>query len=548
MNAEFEKIVKEDSPWHDPSNTEWYLRDGALREVIEADKKGLYEPPKIKFFLERDFFRQLIDNPDEYGVVILRGPRRIGKTSTLKYLIKEFLDRKIDPNYFVYLSLDRDELFIKNGKKRFLRELIKTTIETYRKGDKPLIIILDEVTFYEGWARALKNLIDEGVIGPGIGVIATGSYSLDLSSAKRELSGRFGPLGEKFSGDLFFFPRRFIEVAESSLGEEFKNFVARNFGKFGRRAGMIEYLTGAQTKSNNLRFNYEWILNQLIDNYYDGLHDLFENIYTYTGGYPKSFYDAIISKREGEIRIDDARYRDDIYNLLITDSKKFDLSEDVLGSILQKIEFPSMQISEEHLAIQNVKKDEMQKYIHYLRASGLFEFTPCISSPSQIDVKNLLVTPSREKMKLVVTDSAAFISIYLCSRGITYDILEKSKTVISENRKIRELLFESIVLSHLIRSPIIRRSPLIENVGYILFEEKEVVDALAWYVNWKNELILLAIEAKSKGIKIKEIEEKSRILREEFNIKRLIVVSNNKEIEINKDYIIIPMEVSLLFL
>jgi len=151
-------------------------------------------------------------------------------------------------------------------------------------------------------------------------------------------------------------------------------------------------------------------------------------------------------------------------------------------------------------------------------------------------------------MKLVVTDSAAFISIYLCSRGITYDILEKSKTVISENRKIRELLFESIVLSHLIRSPIIRRSPLIENVGYILFEEKEVVDALAWYVNWKNELILLAIEAKSKGIKIKEIEEKSRILREEFNIKRLIVVSNNKEIEINKDYIIIPMEVSLLFL
>jgi len=115
MNEKFDRIVSEDSPWHDPSNTEWYVRDGALREVIEADKRGLYESPKIKFFLERDFFRQLINNPNKYGVVILRGPRRIGKTSTLKYLIKEFLDRKIDPNYFVYLSLDRDELFIKNG-------------------------------------------------------------------------------------------------------------------------------------------------------------------------------------------------------------------------------------------------------------------------------------------------------------------------------------------------------------------------------------------------------------------------------------------------
>ena len=110
MNIEIKKIILEDSPWHDPSNKEWFRRDGALREVIKAEEEGLSHPPKIKFTLQKHFFNEIFKDPQKYGIIVLRGPRRIGKTSTIKYLIKEYLEKGYDPTSFIYLSLDKDEI------------------------------------------------------------------------------------------------------------------------------------------------------------------------------------------------------------------------------------------------------------------------------------------------------------------------------------------------------------------------------------------------------------------------------------------------------
>lgn len=267
---------------------------------MDADNEGLYKPPKIYYFLKEKFFEPLYSNNRDYGVLIIRGPRRIGKTSTLKYMIKDYIQRGYAPDSFIYLSLDSDELLREFDKKRYLRELVDEIIKRFKKENKPLVIILDEVTFYKGWARAIKNLIDSGSIGPGVALIATGSYSLDLSSAKRELSGRSGPLGEKSGGEQFFYPKRFIEMAESILGEEFQNYIKNMFGKKGgRRIGIIEYFSGFQTDIDSRAYNYEEILNEALQNYYDSLHNLFENIYLYTGGYPRSIYEAIKSQRGG---------------------------------------------------------------------------------------------------------------------------------------------------------------------------------------------------------------------------------------------------------
>lgn len=547
MSNDFDKLLAEDNPWHDPLKKEWFKTDGALREVIEAEGLGLFQPPKIKFILARDFFNELFEHPEKYGVLILRGPRRIGKTSTLKYMIKEFIESGKDPKSFIYLSLDKDELFIKDEKRRFLREYIKTIIANYKK-DGAILLILDEVTFYEGWARALKNLIDEGVIGPGVGLIATGSYSLDLSSAKRELAGRFGPLSDRFEGDLFFYPRRFIEIAESLMGENFTSFVAKRFGKFGKKIGVIEFLSGMQEEADIVKYNYEGLLREILERYYDGLHDLFENTYVYTGGYPRSFFEAVTSQRkEGKISLSDSRYRDEIYNLLITDSKKFNLFEDILKSLLQKINFPAMQISENYFNLPNMSKEKLSPYIKYLEASGLYDFIPLISNPGQVDIKNLLVTPDKQEVKLVVTDPAAFIATYACSRGINSRILTQMKDIFEKDTKILESLFESVVISHLLRSPMIKKTFSTKNVSYLKYDKKELADVFSWYVNWKNQLILLAVEAKSGGIDLQEIREKAKILKEKFNVQRLIVVSNKKEIDIQKNYIILPIELFLLF-
>ena len=289
-------IIKNQNPWHDPVNKDWYLKDGALRELMDADDEGLYKPPKIYYFLKRGFFGPLYSNNRAYGILIIRGPRRIGKTSTLKYMIKDFIQRGYNSESFIYLTLDSDELLRGFDKKRYLRELVDEIIRRFKKENKPLIIILDEVTFYKGWARAIKNLIDSGSIGPGIALIATGSYSLDLSSAKRELAGRFGPLGERLRGEQFFYPRRFIEMAEAILGSKFQNSIRGMFGRgSGRRIGLMEYFSGFQTDTNGMSYNYKEFLNGTLQTYYDDLHNLFENIYLYTGGYPRSIYEAIKS-------------------------------------------------------------------------------------------------------------------------------------------------------------------------------------------------------------------------------------------------------------
>ena len=97
--------------------------------------------------------------------------------------------------------------------------------------------------------------------------------------------------------------------------------------------------------------------------------------------------------------------------------------------------------------------------------------------------------------------------------------------------------------------PLIRIAP--ENMGYIITEdEEELVDGFAWYLDRSNRLVLLAVEAKytQKDVDIREIKRKARILKEDFHIKRLIVTTNHKTLEIEEDYAIIPAEIFLLLM
>lgn len=52
------------------------------------------------------------------GVVVIRGPRRVGKTSTLKYLVKTMIEEGYDRKSFFYISLDNEKLFFALGRKR----------------------------------------------------------------------------------------------------------------------------------------------------------------------------------------------------------------------------------------------------------------------------------------------------------------------------------------------------------------------------------------------------------------------------------------------
>lgn len=538
------QIAIKESPWHKDEFGDWAAKDGALREIIVAEKEGYYEPPKALFFLKEEFFKAIHTSREKFGIVIIRGPRRVGKTSTLKYLIKEMISRGYDKESFFYVSLDDERLLEMLEKKKMLKEFLTALIQKYSPL-KPIILILDEVTFYKGWARALKNLVDNGVIGPGVGIIATGSYSLDLSSAKSELKGRLGPLGEDLRGDVFFSTRRFIEVVESLLGKSFKSFIKNTLGNVGRRLGLLEFLAGFQDKFEAAKYSYRSKIDELVKNHYDDLHRIFE-IYKYAGGYPRAFVEALASSKKGRASVSDARYKDDIYDLLVTDCRKFKLDENELQKILLQIKSPAIKIAPnfDTLKAGNMKKEELSKYIDYLEASGLFMFVPNVSSPTEIDPSSLTIIPSGKIRKLVVTDPAVFLALYYCSRNVV-DIYKKANTQLPQG--IQEAIFEAITISHLRFLPL---APPFKNIAYVLEANdagKELADALIWYPNYKGKFISMPIEVKSgTNLNQKELLSKAKVLKDEYKLGRLVVVANTKNFEIYEHFVIMPIELFLL--
>ena len=544
------QIAIDRSPWRKEGNEKWFTQEASLREILEAEALGLYSHPKVFHFIKEKFFDKLFEQPDLYGVVIIRGPRRIGKTSTLEYLIREKLAEGCNPKSFFYISLDDDRLLDVLERRRLLKEFLSALIKQNEEV-KPLIIVLDEVTFYKGWGRAIKNLIDEGSIGQGVAVVATGSYSMELSSAKSELSGRFGPLGESVGGDFFFPPRRFIEVAETALGSEFQQFISTQFGLPGRRLGFLEYLGGYQTEADRVRYGYDQKVEEFSRKFYESLHWILET-YKFSGGYPRAIFEAIKSKRSGALNISEPRYRDDIFNLLVTDCRKFGLEEETLRLILTKITAPAMRMSSNLDAIKpnpTIKQDDFLKYIDYLENSGLFMRVPDVYLPEQINVSGRSVTSSFERPKLVVADPAVFIAIYLCSRNIAPTI-EKINAVLDDT--MQGHLLEATIISHLRFLP---HTQPFENINYVLYRdgavETELADALVWYVNHNSEFVTIPMEVKySRDLDEGQIKNQAVALKKAFGVKRLVVVCNSKEasfkFKVTEDYAIISAELFLL--
>ena len=274
------------------------------------------------------------------------------------------------------------------------------------------------------------------------------------------------------------------------------------------------------------------------------MHGVFE-IYKFSGGYPRAFYEAITKQRAGALTISDARYLDDIYSLLTSDSKKFSLDEDVLKRILVQLETPCLKLRHdlETLGRGTISKDDIRKYIDYLEKSGLFMMIPQIKAISDDDIRKKSVNERGDIFKFVVADPAAFLAIYSGTRNIT-SVFSKAQSFFLGAEK--GSFFESIILSHLRYLP---SGFSFENIGYAHAsgQAEELADAVLWYVNEKNEFIIIAVEAKSyDSINEQDLFRKSEELKKNFGIKRLIVVTDSHYFKETDNYIILPVEIFLL--
>ena len=105
-----------------------------------------------------------------HRAILLRGPRRVGKTTILYQLVDWLLEEDYPPKSILYLSLDHPIL-----KLLPLSDILRLYHETVYPQGQSAVLLLDEVQYSADWDLHLKQLVDRR---PEYRIVATGSASV----------------------------------------------------------------------------------------------------------------------------------------------------------------------------------------------------------------------------------------------------------------------------------------------------------------------------------------------------------------------------------
>ena len=436
---ELRELLEPYNPWW--RDRHWYKHDPLLRNFYNSILK---REPRLYYHL-----RRYISTPGAYGIITIRGPRRVGKTTLIKLLVKYLIEEKnVNPQSIFYISLDYEGL-----ESVKLVELLEA-IARWGSGDK--YIFLDEASMYPGWAQALKNLYDTGLIENGrMKIIAAGSHSMDLAEAASKLRGRQGKLAQLFNlgGNLVHVPLRFSEVVEA-LRPEINRFLSlRRLRTPKVRFNMLQELAQGRIPDP---------LQRIHDEYFQLLQTVFED-YLIHGGYPKAideyYKNNYISKE----------FYSDVAELLVKDSEKAGLDPENLKRVLAYLLEPKRLAGPLDLQKPEViGRDEearpkgrfgLRNYLDYLRTTWTFFFAYPEEGKSGSCKPNYQGQP-----KNYILDPFIYHALYSYLNNIP-DPFEYSKKMINVP-SFKGRLVESVVAAHLLLA-----QQLFEHVPSVEYEK-----------------------------------------------------------------------------
>lgn len=191
----------------------WWADNSAIRydkHVIEFYNAPLHWQPAI--------LGEILLNEDL--VYSIRGPRQIGKTTTLKLIIESLLHKGTDSRQICYLDCElagirnlKEFIDVVDNHIAFMKPILKS---------ERLFLLLDEVTFIRDWAIGIKALSDKGVL-KNVTTVVTGSNAVDLKRGGERMPGR---RGERAGLDKTLLPLTFREYV-LALAPEMKDKIAR---------------------------------------------------------------------------------------------------------------------------------------------------------------------------------------------------------------------------------------------------------------------------------------------------------------------------------
>lgn len=187
---DFQDISKQNPWWVSPSS----INDDP--KIRDFDSAGLKWTPRIRKYLD-------LEKDILYSV---RGPRQVGKTTLVKLIIREELEKR-SPHDILYYSCD---LLTKPQELSDLLETYLKWASQQSRGRK--LIFIDEISRVGNWEYAYKHIVDTyGLAGKTF--ILTGSSCWDIKHGVERLPGRKGEsTGEQ--NHKILLPMKFAEYVQ----------------------------------------------------------------------------------------------------------------------------------------------------------------------------------------------------------------------------------------------------------------------------------------------------------------------------------------------
>lgn len=129
-------------------------------------------------------------------IVVLRGPRQVGKTTIQEQLIQQYMKEGVDPQRIFRVQFDElpplKELKtpILSLCRWFENRILGVTFNEAAHAERPAYLFLDEVQNLDDWAPQLKSLVDHNTLH----VLVTGSSALRIEAGRDSLAGRITQL------------------------------------------------------------------------------------------------------------------------------------------------------------------------------------------------------------------------------------------------------------------------------------------------------------------------------------------------------------------
>ncbi|MBS7652651.1 ATP-binding protein [Candidatus Bathyarchaeota archaeon] len=158
-----------------------------LREDVERSNEWWFTG-RVRSELAPPFkryaFQRILEGLEERQILLVTGPRRVGKTTLLYQVIERLLER-VPPNRILYFSFDESPVSPRDVLDFYERRVLMKPFEEVDRA----YIFFDEIQYAENWPSILKRFYD---LYPNLRFLVTGSSSLLLSKeALERLAGRF---------------------------------------------------------------------------------------------------------------------------------------------------------------------------------------------------------------------------------------------------------------------------------------------------------------------------------------------------------------------